>query len=1156
MKPHYIMPIVAILAWGSIGTATADPQTVKRLRAEGERQLAAGQFQEARDSFVHMAGACRGDSICHAAAQFFLGRTFLEMGRFDDALKHLGLAEKTFRDARATNELGTVLYTKGRVYAARGDYREALQYYSDSEKTFGGMVRPPAREYGLIYANKAIALKDLCRFDESHRALAKARELLRTSSPDSLTELDLCEAQIRTLTQDYPGALKLYQKVSAYFEKSGHKQKMSQVINDMGHLFEARSQYREAESEYRRAVALAQETGDRTTLAAALNNLGSVRWKRGDYRSARTEMEHALAIRDELGQRLMRAETLNNLAMVRLAQADYDGALRQLRQAYAIFQEAGSRRGSANAMHNMSLVLRDKGDLPMALRFSEQTAELAEEIQDRRLLATARLRLGNLHEYYGDFDKALSLYDKAAAIQRDIHDLFFLGNTLADIATIRTRRAKDNDLGLAEQHLQEAVDVKTRIGAPAVEALCKTALFHMEKHSYAGSAPRPTNQDMEKAATSLGAAETQIKPEHINDLMLLSYVKGRFLRESQPEKAKEQFIRLAGQAKDSGSLKFAFLAQVGLGLVNERLNLPRDAEHAYEQAVNYAEEIRETLEPESRLRFLEGEEVLGMRHVLPYEGLARVRMRMGKAYDALDAAEYTKARSFADKLASGVTRGKWAVDPALVEDLAGTEAELRYNYRQLTQCKSLEGEHAVVPALEQARTRLKERQVKILRTIGAQDPHFAQVRLARTGGLKEAPLGDDEWALIFEVTDSDTLVFLVRGRRVVLSFMRPVGSARIRALVQELRRPFDVPGPEGTLHPERFNESNLGAGHELFRLLVSPVLEHLPEGVPLIVVPDQYLGLVPFEMLAMNPDAKVVDGKLLPRIDGARFFGDRNPMVYSQSLTALTLLRAREAGKTRGDRFLVIADPVIQCRDVSERELAQERQVRIKADLITLGSVDSRAQNTPKLTYLSPDHCKRMEQGFPELRETGELARELSTLAKGNADVYTREEASMESFEHKIAPTLPRFGKILFATHGILNEVPGVGEPALLLSTIPFGANSWLKMSRIADLDMAADIVALVACKTGLGERISGEGTMGMGRAFHLAGAKTVLTTLWSVDVNASMELVKAFFTNLSLGRDGLAALDEARRHVRAVEGGRYDHPFFWAGFTLAGDVH
>jgi len=56
------------------------------------------------------------------------------------------------------------------------------------------------------------------------------------------------------------------------------------------------------------------------------------------------------------------------------------------------------------------------------------------------------------------------------------------------------------------------------------------------------------------------------------------------------------------------------------------------------------------------------------------------------------------------------------------------------------------------------------------------------------------------------------------------------------------------------------------------------------------------------------------------------------------------------------------------------------------------------------------------------------------------------------------------------------------------------------------------DLVALTACQTGLGKKISGEGTMGMGRAFQYSGAKCVLMSLWSVEQSASVNLVDSMF--------------------------------------------
>ncbi len=94
--------------------------------------------------------------------------------------------------------------------------------------------------------------------------------------------------------------------------------------------------------------------------------------------------------------------------------------------------------------------------------------------------------------------------------------------------------------------------------------------------------------------------------------------------------------------------------------------------------------------------------------------------------------------------------------------------------------------------------------------------------------------------------------------------------------------------------------------------------------------------------------------------------------------------------------------------------------------------------------------------------------------------------------------------------------------------------------------------VNLTACQTGLGRQISGEGVMGMGRAFQYAGAKSVLMSLWSVAESSSVMLVESFFRHLKDGKSKLEALRLARMEIK--EAG-YDHPFFRTPFILVGEV-
>jgi CHAT domain-containing protein len=108
-------------------------------------------------------------------------------------------------------------------------------------------------------------------------------------------------------------------------------------------------------------------------------------------------------------------------------------------------------------------------------------------------------------------------------------------------------------------------------------------------------------------------------------------------------------------------------------------------------------------------------------------------------------------------------------------------------------------------------------------------------------------------------------------------------------------------------------------------------------------------------------------------------------------------------------------------------------------------------------------------------------------------------------------------------------------------------------MTDVMGLKMNANIVALIACQTGLGKELSGEGVMSMGRAFQYAGARSVLMSLWSVAEKSSVQLVENFFRNLKDRKGKLEVLKTAREEIRK---GGFDHPFFWASFILVGEVN
>ena len=150
---------------------------------------------------------------------------------------------------------------------------------------------------------------------------------------------------------------------------------------------------------------------------------------------------------------------------------------------------------------------------------------------------------------------------------------------------------------------------------------------------------------------------------------------------------------------------------------------------------------------------------------------------------------------------------------------------------------------------------------------------------------------------------------------------------------------------------------------------------------------------------------------------------------------------------------------------------------------------------------------------------------------------------------------------------GRQKDGPGVGLPYLAdlyylgqLSGLAFAGANWrplegdrgpgigdaiLRGLEVTGLNLGStQLVALPACDTGRGPLINGEGVLGLQRAFEVAGARSVLASLWKVDDNATHALMEEFYEALWAGRTatgGPISKIEALRQAQVMMIHRYD---------------
>jgi len=606
---------------------------------------------------------------------------------------------------------------------------------------------------------------------------------------------------------------------------------------------------------------------------------------------------------------------------------------------------------------------------------------------------------------------------------------------------------------------------------------------------------------------------------------------GRFyLLKSDPGAAKKHYAQLLRAAKSAGNAEDVFTAYVGLGKVYELTGNFDQARSNYSKAVETIEEIRSVLLPSERKNFYAAK-VNGFTRSEPAKGLVRIALKLNNGIQSIYPSELLRARDFAENLARKFDFDAFGVPQEVLEkevDFENKVASLKVALTVLPKQLEPQRYNDIANQIKKAESDTKN----LTREIAANYKSYALARYPKPIQLENALIGPQEHVILFDVLEDGVGVRLIKGKKVVKTAYAKLPASVLEREIQAFRKPFETV-KLGEFDPER-------AGR-LYRILLADLMQDVPDGASITIIPDGLLALLPFEALVTGGTPKWQEGKWGKYPTGLKYFGDQHPITYYPSITALTLTRSLASKGVQGDRAFVIADPVFTIADARARNAGSNMNVAARSGTDSLRLMASIEDETSGFFKL------------PRLAETEGLAKHCNEKLYGeNCEAYTGLESSKSNFMANIVPHVSNYKTVVFATHGFAgNAIPGIMEPALALSMVPPGTDGFLTMSEIAALKMSPDVAALVACQTGVGVKLPGEGVMSMGRAFLSAGAKSVFMSLWSVSEESSVKMMDAFFRDLQEGKPKLAAWTDARNSVRQAG---FEHPFFWAAFVLVGE--
>jgi CHAT domain-containing protein len=208
----------------------------------------------------------------------------------------------------------------------------------------------------------------------------------------------------------------------------------------------------------------------------------------------------------------------------------------------------------------------------------------------------------------------------------------------------------------------------------------------------------------------------------------------------------------------------------------------------------------------------------------------------------------------------------------------------------------------------------------------------------------------------------------------------------------------------------------------------------------------------------------------------------------------------------------------------------------------------------------SPSQADSSSAYFARLGGTAQEAQRILALFP-DATVLVRERATKSALTTLDAPQL-----LHIATHGFFLRDQEISNPLLRSGLALSGANTSAATSdtrvksdgiltalEATNLNLwGTKLVTLSACDTAVGEVRNGEGVYGLRRAFFLAGAETLVMSLWPVNDAVTRDMMTAYYTRLKRGAGRGDALRSAQLAMLASPS--HQHPFYWAGFIQAGE--
>jgi CHAT domain-containing protein/Tfp pilus assembly protein PilF len=941
-------------------------------------------------------------------------------------------------------------------------------------------------------------------------------------------------------------------------------------LNNLGSVYSGLGNLDKAEDFYRRSLQITQRLAPNSQQeATALNNLGLITMRRGNQEQAEEYYSRALQLLERFVPETTEvAACLTNLGLLASNRGDFDKASELYKRALRIREKiAPNSLGVGNILNNLGILASDRGDIQSAQELFLRSLRLKEEFAPESLNVALTLNnLADLEAEQGHFYRAEGIYRRALRIREEHSSKSIdVAVSLQNLGFLAMDRG---DLGLAE-------DLLTR----AREILRKVAPLGLERAAgdFGMGVIYQDQGELDKAREHFDHAQQiyeTLAPQG-PDIALCLQARGDLARVAGDfNEAKELLSRALVIAGDSspGSLTVASIL-TRLGILAAEQGRFREAQKFQRSALH----LRRTLAPRSfhtadSLNHLgDIAQSLGRPEAASEKYLAAIDILegqvgyLGGSYGTQASFRSQQKAFYLDALSSFLSQGRFDEAFSVAERFRGRTFLLMVAERDIVfgsdipetldqERRSLSarydralrqlvhpGGHDAVKGIAAAQVDLQHIQrarAEIEESIRRASPRLAALQYPEslTANQAQRVLDPGTLMLSYIVTKEFTIILaLSRGRSLEVRVSR-IGEAALRQMVGNLRGVIPNTMLTGDLAEEHKRDFR-NLSQELFRLLAEPVADRIGESRRLLIVPDGPLHALPFGVLQ----------------DEQQYLVEWKPIHIGLSMTAYAELKK--------DR------PTTQAPRVLRTQLAAFGDPSYPA-AFTLSTAEDRSAALPEDAVLRSvserDGLSFHWQPVPYTRR--EVEGIASVFPEGRSQVYLGPEAIEERV--KDLGDSPRI--LHLAAHAFVDDhIPlNSGIVLSIPEDLPEGRDNGILQAWeiLEQVRINADLVVLSGCVTGMGKELRGEGLIGLTRAFQYAGARSLVSTLWNVNDQATAELMIRFYRHLAAGLPKDEALRAAQiemihEPIFSVDSNGQPQelkdasaPYYWAGVQLYGD--